>query len=259
MSITKSSLPRNNAIIYSGVVFLGMLSVILGVVVLIGWYTHNETLIQVLPVFVPMQFNTALGFLFGGLGFLVLTKGWLDDAVSSVGIVCGLFLMFMGLLTLAQYILGVDFGIDELMLQHYIMVETSHPGRMAPNTALCFSLIGLVLIMFSTTIRTYRFFMVAGFLGSLVFGLSVVALTGYLISFEAVYGWGKFTRMAVHTASGFILLSVATIMFAWHRDRDNCYASNLPYWFPMPVGISVLAITVSFWQAFITQQDILLV
>ena len=43
------------------VVWLSALaSLALGLVVLLGWYTHNAALIQVNPAFVPMRYNTAL-------------------------------------------------------------------------------------------------------------------------------------------------------------------------------------------------------
>ena len=43
----------------------GGLGVALGAVVLLGWYLHEPALIQVNPAFVPMQYNTALGFALG--------------------------------------------------------------------------------------------------------------------------------------------------------------------------------------------------
>ena len=43
-----------------------LLVAILGATVLLGWYLHNVTLIQVTPIFVPMQYNTALAFLLLG-------------------------------------------------------------------------------------------------------------------------------------------------------------------------------------------------
>ena len=119
-------------------------SLLLGVVVLVGWYTHNAALIQVNPAFVPMQYNTALGFALSGLGLLALLFGasrWQQLAAVLVSLV--------GMLTLVEYIFGVDLGIDQLFMEHYIGVKTSHPGRMAPNTALCFSLTGLTLLITS--------------------------------------------------------------------------------------------------------------
>ena len=56
--------------------FTGFLSLALGAVVLLGWYLHEPALIQVNPAFVPMQYNTALGFALGGLALLGLALSW---------------------------------------------------------------------------------------------------------------------------------------------------------------------------------------
>ena len=125
---------------------LGTVSLLLGIIVLIGWYTHNETLIQVNPHFVPMQYNTALGFALSGLAILL----WPFKRLS------GLFsfaVLGIGLITLCEYIFKTDLGLDQLFMEHYIGVKTSHPGRMAPNTALCFSLSGLAFLLFSFSLQ----------------------------------------------------------------------------------------------------------
>ncbi|MFT7129890.1 MAG: ascorbate-specific PTS system EIIC-type component UlaA [Gammaproteobacteria bacterium] len=45
-------------------VIAGFLSILLSCTVLIGWHTHQTQLVQILPTFVTMQYNTALGFFF---------------------------------------------------------------------------------------------------------------------------------------------------------------------------------------------------
>ena len=119
----------------------GGLTTLLGVVVIIGWQTNNVTLVQVLPTFVPMQYNTALGFVLCGLGllFIVFEK---PRAAVAVGVLAAT----IGVATLLQYIFGFNFGIDQLFHDHDITVKTSHPGRMAPNTAVCFTLVGLAIV-----------------------------------------------------------------------------------------------------------------
>ena len=84
-----------------------------------------------------MQYNTALGFLACGAGLLFAIR-----AINIGAMVCGALAAAIGILTLGEYVLVLDLGIDQLLMKHYIDVETSHPGRMAPNTALCFSLAG---------------------------------------------------------------------------------------------------------------------
>ena len=53
--------------------------------VIIGWYTGSRTLIQVLPQFVPMQYNTALGFVFSGAALLLLIRERFERATPSFG------------------------------------------------------------------------------------------------------------------------------------------------------------------------------
>ena len=115
---------------------------LLGLMVIIGWYAHIIALIQVYPAWVPMQFNTALGFI--GVGLALLSLQWRDATPTKV---LALLILILGGLTLSEYLMGMSWGIDQLFMKHYITVNTMSPGRMAPNTALCFTLTGLGLVM----------------------------------------------------------------------------------------------------------------
>jgi hypothetical protein len=44
----------------------GGFAVVLGLLVLLGWHTHNVHLLQIIPTFAPMQYNAALGLLLCG-------------------------------------------------------------------------------------------------------------------------------------------------------------------------------------------------
>jgi hypothetical protein len=126
------------------VIIAGVFSTLLGVCVLLGWYTHNIALIQISSAFVPMQYNTALGFLLSGLGLMFLHLGF-----SRLLTFVGTLVLLIGSLTLIEYVFGFDLGVDQLLMEHYITTETSHPGRMAPNTALCFVLTSLTKTRYS--------------------------------------------------------------------------------------------------------------
>jgi PAS domain S-box-containing protein len=226
----------------------GFISFILGVIVLFGWYTHSPTLIQVHPSFVAMQYNTALGFLACGIGLLAIFKSK-EKIIKS----CGLFLIFLGSLTLIQYIFRLNFGIDQLFMEHYIDQESSHPGRMAPNTALCFLLVGLSFLRNpkeeDKKISTTSF----AILGSLVWALGTVAFAGYAMELETAYGWGNLTRMAVHTASGFIVMGVGIIIHSWNIQRREKFGT--PHWLPLLAGLVTFTITLLIWQAQSSEQD----
>jgi signal transduction histidine kinase/CheY-like chemotaxis protein len=223
------------------------LSSILGGTVLVGWYTKNITLIQVFPSFVPMQYNTALGFLICGIGGLLLSFKH-----KRLAMVCGGIVGTIGFLTLVEYVFGTNLGIDQLFMEHYVTVKSSSPGRMAPNTALCFVLNGLALLIMSDMIQPKQPSLTIGILGSIIIALGIVAFMGYLSGVETAYGWGNLTKMAVHTAIGFIVLGIGVFMYAW-REGIVVETTSIPQWFVYPVGISIITVTVALWQALRTQ------
>jgi len=220
----------------------GVATLLLGILVVFGWHVGNRTLVQILPTFVPMQYNTALGFVLCGSSLLLLSSG--QQRFASIA---GYLAALVGGLTLLEYVGSLNLGIDELFMKHDVTVGTSHPGRMAPNTAICFTLIGL-----GTAFRFLRWpphftSLGRGILGSLTFGLSAVAFSGYFTGLETTYGWGNLTRMAVHTSVGFICVSAGLLCLAWSRDIQD--ESRLPRWVPVPLGVVILTATLCFWQA----------
>ncbi len=222
-----------------GVVGLGML-------VIVGWHTGNRTLVQVVPGFVPMQYNTALGFVCCGAVLLLLIRArprWAAVAGGAATLIGGL--------TLVEYLAHIDLGIDQLLMEHDITVHTSQPGRMAPNTAICFLLTGLCAAIDLFDWRAARRSLAQVVLASLVFGLASVPLSGYFTGLETAYGWGNLTQMAVHTSAGFIVVSVGMMALVWSRDIEG--RSRLPSWLPIPIAIAIVTATLCFWQALVAE------
>ncbi len=221
----------------------GMTSMILGILVAVGWHTHQIALVQIHPSFVPMQYNTALSFILGGCGLMLLHWNHLRAAkLAALGP------MVVGGLTLVEYLSGMDLGIDQLFMNHYILVQTISPGRMAPNTALCFILAGAGILTSCNNEHAHGKNSLSAIFGALVFALSVVALLGYPFKFEAAFGWGSLTRMALHTAMGFVVLGISLISLAWNREprKDTLF----PHWFPALIGIGTATATLALWQAY---------
>ncbi|HED19425.1 MAG TPA: PAS domain S-box protein, partial [Gammaproteobacteria bacterium] len=229
---------------------LGVVSLLLGAIVLLGWYLHEPALIQVNPAFVPMQYNTALGFALSGVALLGLTWSW-----PRLAGLTGVIVLLTGVLTLVEYLFGVDLHIDQLFMEHYIDLATSNPGRMAPNTALCFSLTGLTVLLTVLFSQYARIATWMATLGALIISLGVTALAGYMIGVEDAYGWGHMTRMAIHTAGGFIVLGIGFVALAWYRDPDLVKRDRLPRWLAQVTAITGLTITFALWQALSAQES----
>jgi len=212
----------------------------LGLTALIGWHTANQTLIQILPSFVPMQYNTAVGFLLCGIGLWLMA--WrLKKASTFVGIA----IIAIGVATLLQYIFRLELGIDELLMEAYIVVKSSHPGRMAPNTALCFTLFGIGL--FLSSIKKYRLDSFISVIGGIICALAIVVLFGYLADIPDLYQWQKLTHMAVHTSVGFILSGLGLVVAVLWIESDR--NKLLLYRFPVLIFLTGITVSLCLWQA----------
>ncbi len=96
---------------------------------------------------VSMKVNTAIAFLISGVLLMVAQWPIKPLAVAVRSLLCGL-LMLLALSTLAQYLFGVQTGIDEFFFDAPDdALMTSSPGRMAPTTAVSFLLFALAILI----------------------------------------------------------------------------------------------------------------
>jgi methyl-accepting chemotaxis protein len=224
----------------------GGLSAALGLMVLVGWYTHNRTLLQIHPAFIAMVYNTALCFFLSGVGLVAAASGR-----AAVAVPCAVAVIVFGLLILVQNAGGVDLGIDQLLMTAWDTAGNTHPGRVAPQTALCFVLTGIaVLVMSMPLLPRLRPFLL-GLIGSVILSLGVISVSGYFMGVKII-GWGALIPMAVHTASGFAVLGVGVMAFAWSDGRAG--EAGTPRWLPIPVGLGAATATLCMWQALIAQE-----
>ena len=119
-------------------------SIVLGVTIAIGWLLHSLALTQLGSSFAPMHFNTAMCFIVSGIAFLLLLSN--QQFISRL---FSTYLTCFALVTLCQYVFHFHLGIDELMIKDYINVHSLYPGRMAPSTALSFTLMGFSFLILS--------------------------------------------------------------------------------------------------------------
>jgi PAS domain S-box-containing protein len=226
----------------------GGLSALLGLTVLVGWYTHNTALLQIHPSFVAMVYNTALAFLLCGTALVAIALG--RPRLALIG---GVYAVTIGLLTLAEFTFAKNLGIDQLFMRHYVLVANAHPGRMALNTSVFLPLVGLGILWMSFPRRFRLRPLIVGLIGSLTFAQGLVAFTGYLTGITTSYAWGNLTRMAVHTAFGLAMLGAGLVALAW-RDHLAERRKEVPRWLPIVVGVAVAGTTVCLWQALVIDQ-----
>jgi signal transduction histidine kinase/sensor domain CHASE-containing protein/ActR/RegA family two-component response regulator len=231
-------------------VIAGVATAALGLAVMAGWHIHNVSLVQLDATLAPMHYNAALSFVLCGTGLLALAC-----SRPRIAATCSAVAGAIGFLTLLEYLLSVNLGIDQLLIKSSITVQTSHPGRMAPNTALCFTLAGVALwVMSVSSARREQILMLTGPVGSIVLALGLVAAVGYLTGLKT-YSWGYFTSMAAHTAVGCLVLGGGLIAFAWQIGATE--QASAPQRFALLVGICGLTVTLCLWQALIAHEHAL--
>lgn len=246
-SVNKAT--KHVAILFFIMPLIGSLFCIaLAIAVFIGWYTHNLALIQILPDLVPMQYNTALGFLLIGAGLLIsLLK------LPKIGGIIGFLAAVLGLLTLIEYIFALDLHIDQLFMNHYITVETQYPGRMAPNTALCFVLSGLSLFWVCIKSSIGKRIYIVTTLNCIVAVLGAISFFGYLMDFSTLIRWGAMTNMAWHTAFGFLVWGIsAQLAITFFSIKHNL---DLRLMQPMIAFFLSMFVFILLWQIVIFNES----
>ncbi len=227
---------------------VGALSVVVGGLVLLGWSFDIAVLKSLRPGWVSMKPNTAVAFILAGLALLSfalppsrfslrLIRGW--------ALLCGL----IGLAALAEYLFSWEPGLDQWLFSEQAgAVGTSHPGRLAPDTAVCFTLLAVGwLLAAGKNGKTLRFWF-ASILGTMVMAVALAALSSYFFGdIATIPGLWGLTTMAAHTASQLVLLGAATVLVAWPADISlwslkGRTALGLSVWTLMVIGSLVWAL-----------------
>ncbi len=233
---------------YSSAVLLGAAVAFLGGAFLFNWYLNE--LRQMMPSggFVPMQYNTALGFVVTGLAVVAHCLGRPRIAFMAGALAAGL-----GSLSLAEGLLGHSLHIVDAMFGGSFAGDGT--PTMSVNTSLCFALTGGLLVTWRAPGARKRWR--TAFVGALAAGVVAVGfigLLGYVMHEGSSYGWARMSAMEAHTALGFVALGTAFFVMLM-RMKDSPSIGTLPGWSAWVVGIGVAVLTVTLWTSLRTASD----
>jgi diguanylate cyclase (GGDEF)-like protein len=187
----------------------------LGLTTLIGWGFHIPGLVRWQPGMAPAVVNTGIGFVLGGLGLLVGSmKGRRSSIVSGV---IGLLVAIVGIeeLVVLAFDLSPAFSLPEL--HRPFQLDYPRPGRMGPNTALCFLLCGSGLVALAA--GRSKWMMSGARAAAIAVGtLGLFGILGYTLQLEHLYEWTGAGRMSIQTGAGMIALGLALAAQAQTRQ-----------------------------------------
>ena len=218
---------------------------VLGLLVIVGWYSNKLVLTQVFPGFTPMRYNTALGFLLCGISLLAKN---LDYRILAR--ICGTVVLILSSLTLLEYLADVDLKIDHLLMTNFKAIDTE---RISPVSAVTFLISGIALLSpppIQRAAQTVQRGMKYWVLGMLVFLLGLVAFFLEIIQWQKTFNWEIYYHMSLPASFGFMVLGTGIFVFGWHKETALLRGSTR--WLGDAVGMAGIILAVVLWRAMAT-------
>ena len=179
----------------------GLVTLVIGAVALIGWFTGQSQLASIAPGLPPVKTNAALGYLLLGAALLLRT-GPRDRRRAVLGTILAIVAGCIGLATLAEYVTRADLGIDQLIVVDASGVG-SYPGRMTFQAMVALPVMAGSIVLHGRVGRA----------GLWRWGLALVM---FILSYYALLGWWLGAR-EITTVFGFgpeIALATTVSAFA---------------------------------------------
>jgi len=222
----------------------GWVAISLGLIAIAGWTIDIAALKSILPSVVAMKVNTAIAFILLGTSLILLRKNhsgkkWLAGKLLAS------IVLIIGLLTLLEYVLNLNFSID-----HFLFTEdagailTTYPGRMSAYTAINFILISFGLLFYKAKIGKHILLNQVFALITLI--IALVSLIAYIYEKWDVFQPLKDSIMALHTSVLFFILAMGLLCakptegFMLKFNSETLSGWLLRYLIPFTIVIPIL-------------------
>ncbi len=185
---------------------LALASAIIGWLVLLGWVWGVPWLTQPHADWASMKVNTAIGFVLAGSTLYVRHH---SKRITPIYRISAVMLLLLGLLTLIEYSLRIDLGIDHWLFPDVIGNTTADSGRMSPASAVCFLLMGLALLFEGRDSMICK--RAVSWLTLSTALIAAFTIIGYSYQVKSLYQLSTFSNMGLHTAFVFFALSFSAL------------------------------------------------
>ena len=177
-----------------------------GILVICGWVFDVPALTSFFPGLPPMPVNAALAFILSGVALWLLTMR--HAGLFGLGQAGAAVVALIGLLTLSEYVFGVDLGIDQLFVRDQTG-SSPFPGRIPLIGAVNFVLFGIALA--AIDVRIARDLWLAQGLALAVAATSLVVMLGYAYDVTALYRPSLSPAVPLHGMVLFVVLAAGAL------------------------------------------------
>lgn len=220
-----------------------VLPIVVGFLVLAGWYFNIESLKRVRPQFVAMNPMTACLFVLAGSVLGLSLRRTPSNPVQWIRKIGAVLILTIASAKLAELTFGWKIGVDQCLFADQLGGgDGALPNRMAPNTAVCFALIALSMLSLDFPVKRFSFSQAFALLAGVGALLSIL---GYAYGVKSFVGVASFIPMALHSAVTLLLLALG-LFFAreatpWGQlfatpDAQGVVARRL---FPTVIGLTL--------------------
>ncbi len=180
------------------------------VLAFLSWAYQPTLQLDLLPSAGTVKPTTMAAVFFCGISLWLLAeehdcppiKRWI--AQCSASIAC-----LLALLTLLEYLLAVDLGIDLWFVSLHDFSLDPHPGRMAPPTALALLMLGLAFLWLDVKRGMEQ--AVSQYLALLGGTIGTIALVGYFYGVQPLYKVGTSNSISIFSAYLLFALGIGII------------------------------------------------
>ncbi len=203
------------------ILYIGYLIGIGGIINILGWQFDVIIFKSLFPDIAPMHPLIALMFILSSL-WIVLNN--FNGNKYILFLICSI-ITFTGFIHCFSYFLPLNFfRYDNLIFDEKIK-NSINLIKVAPNTSFVIFLCGLVMLL--TKKNEYWIQIIRQFLICIGFIMVYVSLLGYIYNISNVYKFGKYTPMALFSATMFLFLHAALFLLNTTTAFAKTFSSPL--------------------------------
>jgi len=157
-----------------GAIVISLFVILVGLLGTIGWYSKISFLFEIKKEWPELKINAAISLILSGLSLNLIIYNKLSFAR-----ICTLLSLLIALSTTLEYLLNIDFGIDQLLV-HDWTEDNTHlpPGRMGLASSSSFLFLDLALFVFSLRKKAEFIIILLTFPILMISSISFVTLLG---------------------------------------------------------------------------------
>lgn len=205
--------------------FLSVAVVLVAGLVLVGWQFDIEMLKRPIPKLVAMNPVTAFLFVLSGVAVLFqLIRA--SKRSSNVSLVLAFIVTGVAVVRLFEIISSIEIGADRFLFSDKLEADAMWvvSNNMAPNTALCFTVIAISIIKWTRNSNTTgEKFGNGGIFGVLILGF--FSVLGYFYGVSEFYSILAYFPMSIHSAVCFIMVALSLLLANTESEFMKTFAS----------------------------------